>query len=75
MTKSDWRQEQINKYKTAPKRKLSNDEYTARRSAYFDALGACGETTVDQYLAMEQSWQSKRIADALTAIAVDGIGD
>lgn len=50
---------------------MSNDEkYHAARNEYFDFLGACELTTVDQFLKMELAWQLKRIADKLEKVAV-----
>jgi hypothetical protein len=56
---------------------LMNDEYHKARNEYFDFMGACELTTVDQFLKMELAFQLKRIADKLEnvatmAVAIEG---
>jgi hypothetical protein len=52
---------------------LQKEEYHKKRNEYFDFVGACELTTVDQFLKMELAFQLKRIADKLENISMMAI--
>jgi hypothetical protein len=40
-----------------------------KQKEFYDSMGASGEMTTTQMVAIEQAWQQKRIADALEKLA------
>lgn len=40
----------------------------AKQKEFYDSMGASGEMTTSQMIAIEQAWQQKRTADALEKI-------